>query len=283
MTEVLRRRSEAARAAACVPPRRGALRLTGRQESRTVQTARPRDTASVPALADPACRPLLLTAMDRPCEPDMGCLRRRRRRPCELRGRGPARGAGTWTGGCCLSSDTVCPQESRLILPEGCAVTPSRTRSTSGTCGGWSGECCAVGAPLSGRSSHRGGGRTRACRAPGAGLTAAHHADGVRTEGDHCTARAPAPGSRRDPYRFREGIDATGDGTPTARRLREMQDFYTFMARELPPAPSSWGRALDTQAYRLPALAKTSGAPWRPRATTAAQRPSLNRALPSWC
>lgn len=106
---------------------------------------------------------------------------------------------------------------------------------------------------------------------------------GVRTEDDHGTARAPAPGSRRDHYRFREGIDATGSGTPTARRLREMQDFYTFMARELPPAPSSWGRTLDTQAYRLPALAKTSGAPWRPRATTAAQRPSLNRALPSWC
>ncbi|KUL42819.1 GbsR/MarR family transcriptional regulator [Streptomyces regalis] len=75
--------------------------------------------------------------------------------------------------------------------------------------------------------------------------------------------RVPAPGSRRDHYRFREGawatlmsqqntmlnvmlhaaqegIDATGDGTPTARRLREMQDFYTFMARELPAQIESW-------------------------------------------
>lgn len=70
--------------------------------------------------------------------------------------------------------------------------------------------------------------------------------------------RVPAPGSRRDHYRFRagawaalmsqqntmlatmrdsaqEGIDATGPDTVTARRLHEMQDFYTFMLNELVP------------------------------------------------
>jgi predicted transcriptional regulator len=75
--------------------------------------------------------------------------------------------------------------------------------------------------------------------------------------------RVPAPGSRRDHYRFRngawatlmsqqntmlatmreaaqEGIDATGDDTVTARRLHEMQDFYTYMTDELVPLIDRW-------------------------------------------
>ena len=75
--------------------------------------------------------------------------------------------------------------------------------------------------------------------------------------------RVPAPGSRRDHYRFRagawaalmsqqntmlatmrdsaqEGIDATGPDTVTARRLHEMQDFYTFMLNELVPLIERW-------------------------------------------
>ncbi|MBF6267823.1 MarR family transcriptional regulator [Nocardia farcinica] len=75
--------------------------------------------------------------------------------------------------------------------------------------------------------------------------------------------RVPAPGSRRDHYRFRrgawaalmsqqntllatmrdaaaEGLDATGPDTPTARCLHEMQDFYTFMLNELVPLIDRW-------------------------------------------
>lgn len=75
--------------------------------------------------------------------------------------------------------------------------------------------------------------------------------------------RVPAPGSRRDHYRFRsgawaalmsqqntmpatmraaarEGLEATGPDTVTARRLREMQDFYTFMLNELVPLIDRW-------------------------------------------
>lgn len=75
--------------------------------------------------------------------------------------------------------------------------------------------------------------------------------------------RVPAPGSRRDHYRFRsgawaalmsqqnmllatmrdsaqEGIDATSADTVTARRLHEMQDFYTFMLNELVPLIDRW-------------------------------------------
>src|ERR1044072_5453159 len=71
--------------------------------------------------------------------------------------------------------------------------------------------------------------------------------------------RVPAPGSRRDHYRFPEGawarlmsqqnqllatmaevaeqgLAAAGDpATPAGRRLAEMGDFYAFMLRELPP------------------------------------------------
>ncbi|WSY60542.1 MarR family transcriptional regulator [Nocardia sp. NBC_00881] len=75
--------------------------------------------------------------------------------------------------------------------------------------------------------------------------------------------RVPAPGSRRDHYRFRrgawaalmsqqntmlttmrhaaqEGIDATGQDTATAARLHEMQDFYTYMTNELVPLIDRW-------------------------------------------
>ncbi|WP_442941781.1 GbsR/MarR family transcriptional regulator [Nocardia sp. NBC_00416] len=75
--------------------------------------------------------------------------------------------------------------------------------------------------------------------------------------------RVPAPGSRRDHYRFRagawaalmsqqntmlvtmrdsaqEGLAATGPDTITARRMHEMQDFYTFMLSELAPLIARW-------------------------------------------
>ncbi|MFI2229780.1 GbsR/MarR family transcriptional regulator [Nocardia testacea] len=75
--------------------------------------------------------------------------------------------------------------------------------------------------------------------------------------------RVPAPGSRRDHYRFRAGawaalmsqqntmlatmrdaaqagLDATGPDTVTARRMHEMGDFYTFMLNELVPLIDRW-------------------------------------------
>ncbi|MFB4317671.1 GbsR/MarR family transcriptional regulator [Actinomadura sp. 21ATH] len=75
--------------------------------------------------------------------------------------------------------------------------------------------------------------------------------------------RAPAPGSRREHYRVREGawatlmssqngmvqamfeaadrgIEAAGPGTPAARRLDEMRDFYGFMFREMPALIDRW-------------------------------------------
>ncbi|XVQ06836.1 GbsR/MarR family transcriptional regulator [Spirillospora sp. CA-255316] len=75
--------------------------------------------------------------------------------------------------------------------------------------------------------------------------------------------RAPAPGSRREHYRVREGawatlmstqngmvqamfeaadrgIEAAGPGSPAARRLEEMRDFYGFMFRELPALIERW-------------------------------------------
>ncbi|KAB1149975.1 hypothetical protein F7R91_03885 [Streptomyces luteolifulvus] len=42
-----------------------------------------------------------------------------------------------------------------------------------------------------------------------------------------------------------EGIDATEASTSTARRLREMQDFYTFMARELPAQIENWRKQYE--------------------------------------
>ncbi|MBF6208869.1 MarR family transcriptional regulator [Streptomyces gardneri] len=75
--------------------------------------------------------------------------------------------------------------------------------------------------------------------------------------------RVPAPGSRRDHYRFRagawaalmsqqntmlatmrdaaqEGSDAATPETATATRLHEMQDFYTYMTNELVPLIERW-------------------------------------------
>ncbi|QFG24512.1 GbsR/MarR family transcriptional regulator [Actinomadura sp. WMMB 499] len=75
--------------------------------------------------------------------------------------------------------------------------------------------------------------------------------------------RAPAPGSRREHHRMRdgawatlmstqnaavramleaadEGIEATGEDSPAARRLHEMRDFYGYMFRELPALIDRW-------------------------------------------
>ncbi|MFG3703155.1 GbsR/MarR family transcriptional regulator [Micromonospora sp. NPDC047670] len=78
--------------------------------------------------------------------------------------------------------------------------------------------------------------------------------------------RVPAPGSRREHYRLREGawatlmstqngmvqamfeaadhgIAAADTDTPAARRLAEMRDFYGFMFRELPALVDRWWAA----------------------------------------
>ncbi|WP_036569287.1 GbsR/MarR family transcriptional regulator [Nocardia sp. BMG51109] len=75
--------------------------------------------------------------------------------------------------------------------------------------------------------------------------------------------RVPAPGSRREHYRFPKGVwahlfsqqnamlkvmqDAAQDGldvvaetTPTAARLHEMRDFYNHMAQEMPALIEHW-------------------------------------------
>lgn len=75
--------------------------------------------------------------------------------------------------------------------------------------------------------------------------------------------RVPAPGSRREHYRLRDGawatlmstqngmvqsmfeaadqgITAAGADSPAARRLAEMRDFYGFMFRELPALVERW-------------------------------------------
>ncbi|GAA2359594.1 GbsR/MarR family transcriptional regulator [Dactylosporangium salmoneum] len=75
--------------------------------------------------------------------------------------------------------------------------------------------------------------------------------------------RVPAPGSRREHYRLREGawatlmssqnglvqamfeaadegIKAAGGESPAGRRLAEMRDFYGFMFRELPALVERW-------------------------------------------
>ena len=75
--------------------------------------------------------------------------------------------------------------------------------------------------------------------------------------------RVPAPGSRREHYRLRDGawailmsaqnsmvqamfeaadqgIAAAGPDSPAARRLAEMRDFYGFMFRELPALVDRW-------------------------------------------
>lgn len=80
--------------------------------------------------------------------------------------------------------------------------------------------------------------------------------------------RAPAPGSRREHYRLRdgawatlmsaqnsvvqamfqaadEGIQAAGEDSLAAHRLGEMRDFYAFMFRELPALIDRWHAERD--------------------------------------
>ncbi|MFG2017116.1 GbsR/MarR family transcriptional regulator [Actinomadura geliboluensis] len=80
--------------------------------------------------------------------------------------------------------------------------------------------------------------------------------------------RVPAPGSRREHYRLRDGawatlmsaqnavvqvmfeaadqgIAAAGADSPAARRLTEMRDFYGFMFRELPALVDQWRAERD--------------------------------------
>ncbi|MBL0886141.1 MarR family transcriptional regulator [Myceligenerans sp. I2] len=75
--------------------------------------------------------------------------------------------------------------------------------------------------------------------------------------------RVPAPGSRRDHYRFRsgawaglmsqqnevlrvmtaaadEGLAEAPQDSATAERLREMRDFYTYMAEQMVPLVERW-------------------------------------------
>ncbi|MFF7656586.1 GbsR/MarR family transcriptional regulator [Streptomyces sp. NPDC007983] len=80
--------------------------------------------------------------------------------------------------------------------------------------------------------------------------------------------RVPAPGSRRDHYRFREhawatlmssqnamlavmgdaaaeGLKGTGADSVAGRRLHEMQDFYAFMQREMAALIDNWREQYD--------------------------------------
>ncbi|WP_338491865.1 MarR family transcriptional regulator [Streptomyces sp. SJL17-4] len=82
--------------------------------------------------------------------------------------------------------------------------------------------------------------------------------------------RVPAPGSRRDHYRFREhawatlmgsqnvllatmgdaaaeGIKAAGRESTAGRRLDEMQDFYAFMQREMAALIDTWRDQYDAR------------------------------------
>jgi DNA-binding transcriptional regulator GbsR (MarR family) len=75
--------------------------------------------------------------------------------------------------------------------------------------------------------------------------------------------KVPAPGSRREHFRFRDGawatlmsdqnqlvkvmreaaeqgIAATGEDSPAGRRLAEMRDFYDYLWRELPALIDRW-------------------------------------------
>ena len=75
--------------------------------------------------------------------------------------------------------------------------------------------------------------------------------------------RVPAPGSRREHYRLRDGawatlmsaqnavvqamfeaadqgIDAVGRDSAAGRRLKEMRDFYGFLFREMPALVERW-------------------------------------------
>ncbi|MCQ6244513.1 MarR family transcriptional regulator [Streptomyces malaysiensis] len=83
--------------------------------------------------------------------------------------------------------------------------------------------------------------------------------------------RVPAPGSRRDHYRFPDGAwarlmsqqnqllalmsevaerglaAAGGPSTLAGRRLAEMEDFYAFILRELPPLIDRWRTNFTTK------------------------------------
>ncbi|MEV8129111.1 MarR family transcriptional regulator [Streptomyces sp. NPDC085944] len=82
--------------------------------------------------------------------------------------------------------------------------------------------------------------------------------------------RVPAPGSRREHYRFRnhawatmmgnqnavidvleqaasDGLRAAGHDSPAGRRLHEMQDFHAFMQRELTPLFDKWREQYDAE------------------------------------
>ncbi|RDI64631.1 GbsR/MarR family transcriptional regulator [Nocardia pseudobrasiliensis] len=84
--------------------------------------------------------------------------------------------------------------------------------------------------------------------------------------------RVPAPGSRREHYRFpkgvwahlfsqqnaylkvmrdaaREGLDAVGDDTATAARLHEMRHFYGYMEQEMPPLIERWRHGYDSDQH----------------------------------
>jgi hypothetical protein len=75
--------------------------------------------------------------------------------------------------------------------------------------------------------------------------------------------RVPAPGSRREHFRFRDGawatlmsnqnavlnlmtsaaedgLTAAGSGTPAGRRLTEMRDFYGYMLEQMPALIEQW-------------------------------------------
>ncbi|GIE78435.1 hypothetical protein Aph02nite_43850 [Actinoplanes philippinensis] len=77
--------------------------------------------------------------------------------------------------------------------------------------------------------------------------------------------KVPAPGSRREHFRFRDGawatlmsqqnavlalmtdaaddgIEVAGEQTPAGRRLEEMRDFYGYMLREMPGLIDRWQR-----------------------------------------
>lgn len=87
--------------------------------------------------------------------------------------------------------------------------------------------------------------------------------------------RVPAPGSRRDHYRFRrgawanlmsqqnavletmeaaarDGLAAAGENSTTGRRLHEMRDFYAYMTSQLLPLIETWREKYDADHGRRP-------------------------------
>lgn len=96
------------------------------------------------------------------------------------------------------------------------------------------------------------------------GVSPAAVSGAVRTLHDAgLLARAPVPGSRRDHYHLSgdawteaglvkrdrfdalaalaaDGLDVVADGGPAAERLRDMRDFYAFLAEEVPALLDRW-------------------------------------------